>query len=197
MASILRASLAGPSSPGARGRAGPRCLLSTKSRAGPARASRFALTIHAVIAGSRTTPLPSSWAIAAASLKPVATADRALLAGPAGYEGLLEALHLADPDGTTDLSLDGVNDGSIGLGYEGKGPPGSLGAPGPADAVSVSLRGIGDVEVDDVGDLLDVDPPRHDVRGHEDVEASFSEAPHGPIPLGLGHVSLERDGPVT
>ena len=73
---------------------------------------------------------------------------------------------------------------------EGAGLPALLRASCATDAVGVGVRGVGEVEVDDVADLRDVDAAGGDVRRDEDVIAPVAEALHRPLPLGLAHVAL-------
>ena len=67
---------------------------------------------------------------------------------------------------------------------------------GPAcspDPVRVGVGRVGDIEVDDMGNVRDVDAARGDVGRHEDVAPALAEAPHGSVALALGHVALQGD----
>ena len=70
-----------------------------------------------------------------------------------------------DPwDVHVELALDGLDVGEVLAGDEGVGLAGAFGATGAADAVGVGVRGVGDIEVDDVADLGDVDASGRDIR---------------------------------
>ena len=61
-----------------------------------------------------------------------------------------------------------------------------------ADAVHVGVEVVlGQVELDDVRDVVDVEAARGDVRGHEDVAAPLLEALQRRLPLGLGPVAVD------
>jgi hypothetical protein len=70
----------------------------------------------------------------------------------------------------------------------------AFGAAGATDAVGVGVGGVGDVEVDDVADLGDVDAPGGDVRGHQDPVGAGLEAVEGGLALALGQVALDAGG---
>jgi hypothetical protein len=74
-----------------------------------------------------------------------------------------EALDLADP---ADLAE----------GDEGDGDARLAGPAGPADPVDVGLRALGDVVVEDVGDVRDVEAAGGDVGGDQDVGLAGAEA---------------------
>ena len=63
--------------------------------------------------------------------------------------------------------------------------------------MGVGFGRIGNVEVDHVGDALHIDASGGDIRRDQNVELLLTEALHGPVSLGLGHVALKPDGPVT
>ncbi len=65
-------------------------------------------------------------------------------------------------------------------------------APRPPDPVDVEVGRRGDVEVDDVGDVLDVEPAGGHVRGHQHVERAVAEPAHHPVALLLGEAAVER-----
>jgi hypothetical protein len=68
---------------------------------------------------------------------------------------------------------------------------GPAGAPHPVD---VGLVVGGGVEVDDVGDPVDVDPARGHVGGDEHVDLATLESGEGDLALTLGLVAVHRDG---
>ena len=70
-------------------------------------------------------------------------------------------------------------------------------APGPAgaaDAVDVALDVVRNVEVDDVGDALDVEAARRDVGRDDDVELAVLEPLDGALAQRLRHLTAERRG---
>jgi hypothetical protein len=77
--------------------------------------------------------------------------------------------------------------------HESVGLTAALRAPRPANTVRIGLGGAGDVVVDDVRHLIDVDTTRNNVGGHKDVESALTKALHGAISLSLGHVPLQCD----
>ena len=56
--------------------------------------------------------------------------------------------------------------------------------------MGIGLGYIRDIEVDDVGDTLDIDSPGSDVGSHQDVVVPLAETVHRPIALILRHVAL-------
>ena len=66
--------------------------------------------------------------------------------------------------------------------------------PGPPDAVDVVLRDHRQLEVDDVGELLDVQASSRDVRRHEDGDAALLEVGQRLDALGLALVAVDRGG---
>jgi hypothetical protein len=55
----------------------------------------------------------------------------------------------------------------------------------PADPVYVIIWHMRNVEADDMGDVLNIQAARRDVRGDHDLEIALSKAVHGAVPLGL------------
>ena len=68
---------------------------------------------------------------------------------------------------------------------EAGGDPGGSGAAGAAGAVDVGVAVLGGVEVDYVGDVVDVDPTGGDVGGDEGVVVAALEAGEGTLALAL------------
>ena len=66
-------------------------------------------------------------------------------------------------------------------------------ASGPADAVDVCLMVGGRIEVDHVGDPVDVDSASGDVGSHERIHAAGLEVAERPVALALGAVAVDRD----
>ena len=92
-----------------------------------------------------------------------------------------------------DLALDRMNVTNVIRSHESVGLTAALRAPRPANTVRIGLGGAGDVVVDDVRHLIDVDTTRNNVGGHKDVESALTKALHGAISLSLGHVPLQCD----
>ena len=63
-------------------------------------------------------------------------------------------------------------------------------AAGATDTVDVVLAVGGEVEVDDQGDLLDVDTAGEEVRCDEDAGGAGAELAHDDVALALVHVSV-------
>ena len=78
---------------------------------------------------------------------------------------------------------------------KGESLSGLFGAASATNAVSVSIRGIWEVEIYHVGDFRNINAVGRNVSGHQDVEFAGAEAVHGLLPGILGHVSLERAHP--
>ena len=74
---------------------------------------------------------------------------------------------------------------------EGDGNAVSAGTAGTADPVDVVFSRARQVEVDHVGDRLDIDPSGRDVGGDEDADFPFAQAGDGFRPLPLVHVAVE------
>ena len=63
-----------------------------------------------------------------------------------------------------------------------------------ADTVDIGLRHVGQVEVDDQGQLADVDAPGGDVRGHQNPDLAAFEALQGPDPAALALIAVDSHG---
>src|SRR5438067_9673782 len=81
-------------------------------------------------------------------------------------------------------------------GCEARRAAAGLGARGPADAVHVVLRHVGQIEIDDVPDLRDVDAARRDVGRDQDPRASRAKAVERMVPLRLRTVPMDDRHPV-
>jgi hypothetical protein len=68
------------------------------------------------------------------------------------------------------------------------------GAAGAAYAVDEVLGNLGQVEIDDLRDVLDVDAARGDVGGDQDAVAPLLESSEGGVPLGLRAVAVNHGG---
>ena len=76
--------------------------------------------------------------------------------------------------------------------HHGAGAPGPAGAARAVDVVGVIRRRI---EVDDAGQVVDVDPPGHHIGGHQGIRLPLGEGVESPLALALGAVAVHRDGP--
>ena len=68
------------------------------------------------------------------------------------------------------------------------------GATRPADPVDVILRVPRQLEVDDVGQVLDVEAAGRDIGRDEDADVARFESLESPRPLGLRSIAVDRDG---
>ena len=75
---------------------------------------------------------------------------------------------------------------------EGDGDAISAGPACAAVPVHVGLRNVGDLEVDDVAELVHIDATGGDVGGHEHAEVAALEGFHGLLALGLALVAVDR-----
>src|SRR5262249_54785256 len=66
---------------------------------------------------------------------------------------------------------------------------------GAAYAVEMHLLALGAVVIDDEVEILDMQPPRRDVRRHEYLYPPVLEVREHVVALCLGHVALEHSGP--
>ena len=66
-----------------------------------------------------------------------------------------------------------------------------------AHAVQVRLRGLGEVEVDDDVDRLDVDPAREQVRGHEVAARAVAEVVEDAVAVALQHARVDVEARVA
>jgi len=106
---------------------------------------------------------------------------------------VLEALlgRLPGTDAYLGLALDARDLLALGRGHKGDRATGASDATGAADPVHVGIGGIGDVVVDDVGDVLDVQPPGGDVGGDQQTDAVLLEGDHHAVALALAHVAVQ------
>lgn len=70
-------------------------------------------------------------------------------------------------------------------------PAGSRGAP---NAVHIALRFIGQIEVEDVRDVVDVEPSGGNVCGYQDLDVAFTKTFQGPLPRTLRLIAMNGDG---
>ena len=65
---------------------------------------------------------------------------------------------------------------------------------GPADSVDIGLRHLGQIVVEDMGQLFDVQPPGGDVSGHQGLEFPGPEVGQGLLAGGLALVAVDGGG---
>ena len=65
---------------------------------------------------------------------------------------------------------------------------------GAAHAVDIVFRVAGQIVIDHMGDMVDVQTPGRDVRGHQDEELAFPKLVNGLAPLGLGAAPVDAGG---
>ncbi len=107
--------------------------------------------------------------------------------GPVAME--LQAFH-ADAEGAFELE----ELGALVFNEERGSDAEFAGAAGAANAVDEVFGDFGQIVVDDVGDVLDVDAARSEVGGHEDAVTAALETFKGGGALGLGAVSVNHGG---
>lgn len=71
---------------------------------------------------------------------------------------------------------------------------GGSGAAGAANAVDVGLGLVGDVDIDDKGDVFDIHSTGCDIGCDKNGKSSFFEFLEGALPLGLRSVAVDRFG---
>ena len=129
----------------------------------------------------------------AGSSAAAAACSAAVLAAPRArgvLEPLLGRLPLADP--RLRLALDAADLGALLRGHEGDRPPGAPDPPRAPDPVHVAIGGVGDVVVDHVGDVLDVEPAGGDVGRDQQPQPVVLEGEHHAVALALAHVAVQR-----
>jgi hypothetical protein len=80
---------------------------------------------------------------------------------------------------------------------QGDGDTLTAGPADPADAVHIGVGGTGDVVVDHVGELLDIQAAGGDVGDHQKVDAPAAQPAHDAVALGLVHATVQRFGAVA
>ena len=90
--------------------------------------------------------------------------------------------------------LDGVHEAFFVHADEADGLAAGASAPGAPDAVHVVFGDVGNVKVDDVGQVADVDAARGDVGGDEGDEAAALEVGERLRARGLAFVAVQRHG---
>ena len=82
----------------------------------------------------------------------------------------------------------------VGPVHEGHGDTGLAGAAGASGAVQVGVVVVGNRVVDHVGDVVDVDAARGDIRRDQDVLLARLEGGHRALALLLVEVAVHGDG---
>ena len=81
--------------------------------------------------------------------------------------------------------------GDIGLGHEGERPAFLAGAARTANAMDVVGGLLGNIEVDDVAHIGNVDAAREDVGCHENLDAAVTECREGALALALAAIAVD------
>ena len=81
------------------------------------------------------------------------------------------------------------------VGDQCEGVAGALGASRAPDAMDVSIRSVGHIIIDDVGDAVDVETTRRNIGGDHDREVSCFEAVQGMLALPLSAVPVQAGDP--
>ena len=76
-------------------------------------------------------------------------------------------------------------------GDQGERISAAFGPAGSTDAVNIGLGGGGDVEIDDMGNIGDIDAAGGDIRGHQNLIRSGAEAVECCLAPPLGQVALQ------
>ncbi len=96
-----------------------------------------------------------------------------------------------------DQRLDGLELTELVLAHQGDGLTAAPGAAGTADAVDVILRHLGQLEVDHVGQLIDVQAPGGDVGGNQHPHLALAKIRQRPVAGPLALVAVDGDGVQT
>jgi hypothetical protein len=106
-------------------------------------------------------------------------------------------LVLDDIQSHADQSLDRADIIELLVIAERKGDPAGAGPGRAPDAVNVCLGHVGDIEVDDVRDVVDIDPARGDIGGDEHRHPARLETVQGASPSVLALVAVDCPCPDT
>src|ERR1044072_6860484 len=106
------------------------------------------------------------------------------------FHPLLRRLPLADRG--LHVALDALDLVPLGGRDEGDRPAGASNPPGAADPVHVDLRGRRHIEVDYVGDVLDIESAGGDVGGDQQPHPMVLEGDHHAVARALAHVAVQR-----
>src|SRR6185437_10808479 len=109
---------------------------------------------------------------------------------PARREGMVGD----DRDALLDKLLDVAQEGALLAIAERDGDAVGAGSRGAADAVDIAFRHVRQVEIDDMGDAVDVDAARRYVGGDEDADLAGAEILERLLPRALRFVAVDRLG---
>src|SRR5690606_21819248 len=112
-----------------------------------------------------------------------------LCLGLAGPSGVARNLHLGNP--APEQALDAGEQLAFLRLHQRDGRAGAAGAAGAADPVNVVLGDVGQFVVDDLRELVDVEPARGDVGRHEHREAAVAERTEGAGTRALALVAMD------
>lgn len=134
--------------------------------------------------------------VAFSAVRAVRALPAALRSRPAWERGLHDEVGLVvhDLERRADEALDSAKAAALVVIAERVGRAGSSGARRATDAMHVGLGVVGHVEVEDVGDLVDVDAAGRDVGGDEDGHASGLESQEGACADVLALVPVDGPG---
>ncbi|AGW41060.1 two-component system response regulator [Leifsonia xyli subsp. cynodontis DSM 46306] len=118
--------------------------------------------------------------------------DRVVETGEAGDVDIIDARELHRGQRLTGGLLDRSEKPALARGDEADRRPAASGAAGPADAMDIRFGVDGDVEVDDMADAVDIEPPRRHIRGDQNVELARFQLVDCALPLGLCDVAVDR-----
>src|SRR5690606_28579475 len=110
------------------------------------------------------------------------------LAARVGDGGVAGHVHLVDAD--LESALGGAHPGALARRQERDGQAGAAGAAGAADAVDVGLGAVGQVDVDDAAQVLDVEATCGDVGGDQDLDTLRAHALDDELARRLVHVAV-------
>ncbi len=119
------------------------------------------------------------------------------LAGRLGRGFVIEIGQDALLDARADNAVDGAQNRVIVRGHQVEGLAAAFGPTGSADAMDIGIRGGGDIEVDHMRDIGDIDAPGRDVGGHQDLKFSRAKTVQGRLAPCLGKVALQGGGPIA
>ncbi len=113
---------------------------------------------------------------------------------PARFAAWLIAVQDLDGEGLADQRLDGLELTQLVLAHQRDGLAATTGAAGAADAVDVILRHLGQLEVDHVGQLIDVQTSGGDVGRHQHSHLALAKIRQRPVAGTLALVAVNGDG---
>lgn len=113
--------------------------------------------------------------------------------GPGRRRGFVVKIDQGPPlQGFKEQPLDDPHHPVVLGGYQCDGIPPPIRPTCAADAVDVTFGSVGNIVVNDMGNLGDVDPPGRDIGGGKDTVRTVTEAVHGFLAAILRKVALQR-----